>query len=133
MVRAYRMTYGLPTIFVHASNTYGPRQYPEKLIPHIILSGGRPLPVYSEGLNVRDWLHVDDLAEGLERVLAHGAPGETYNFAAGDERRNIDTVKMICARLHQAATYGFRCRSLRDRLLVCRERRLVPIRARPRL
>jgi dTDP-glucose 4,6-dehydratase len=101
MVRAYRMTHGLPVIIVHASNTYGPRQYPEKLIPHIILSAlnGCPLPVYGAGANVRDWLHVKDLAAGLEQVVVRGAPGEIYNFAAGDELCNIDTVKMICARL----------------------------------
>jgi dTDP-glucose 4,6-dehydratase len=103
LVRAYHFTYSLPTIVVHASNTYGPRQYPEKLIPHIILAAlnRRPLPVYGEGKNVRDWMHVYDLVRGLERVVAQGMPGEIYNFAGCDERRNLDTVKLVRATLKE--------------------------------
>ena len=98
LTRAYQMTFGLPTVIVHASNTYGPRQYPEKLIPHMITSAlsGRPLTVYGQGQQVRDWMFVEDLARGLERIVALGVSGEVYNFAGGDERRNIDTVKEIC-------------------------------------
>lgn len=103
MVRAYNVTHGLPTITVHASNTYGPRQYPEKLIPHMILSAlnGSSLPVYGDGKNVRDWMHVNDLVAGLERVVCRGQPGEVYNFSGCDERSNLDTVKLICATLNQ--------------------------------
>jgi len=101
MTRAYRMTYGLPTIIARASNTYGPRQFPEKLIPHTIISalGGRPLAVYGDGYNVRDWLYVGDLVAGLQLVIERGRAGEVYNFAGGEERRNIDTVRTICAQL----------------------------------
>ena len=101
LVRAYHITYGLPAIIVHASNTYGPRQYPEKLIPHMLLAAtnGRPLPVYGEGKNVRDWMHVHDLVDGLERVMERGLQGEIYNFAGGNERCNIDIVKLICSHL----------------------------------
>lgn len=101
MARAYATTYGLPVIVVHASNTYGPRQYPEKLIPHMIISAlhGRPLPVYGQGLNVRDWMYVGDLARGLASVVTQGQPGEVYNFAGCDECRNIDTVRQLCSHL----------------------------------
>jgi dTDP-glucose 4,6-dehydratase len=100
-VRAYRVTYGLPTLIARASNTYGPRQYPEKLIPHMIVCalGGRPLPVYGQGLNVRDWMYVADLVRGLACVVDAGLPGETYNFAGGEEWKNIDTVRSLCAHL----------------------------------
>ena len=105
LTRAFGVTYGLPVSIVHASNTYGPRQYPEKLIPHMIISAlaGKPLPVYGAGTNVRDWLHVGDLVRGLERVVAQGQPGEVYNFAGGDEWKNIDTVRALCAHLDRQA------------------------------
>ena len=108
-VHAYRRTHDLPIIIVHASNTYGPRQHPEKFIPHMILSAlrGATLPVYGDGKNVRDWLHVNDLVDGLQRVVCHGQAGEIYNFAGCEERRNIDIVQQICAhlnRLHVSAT-----------------------------
>ena len=105
MARAYQATYGLPVIVVHASNTYGPRQYPEKLIPHMIISAlrSRPLPVYGQGLNVRDWMHVADLSRGLALVVRHGQPGEIYNFAGCDECRNIDTVRQLCRHLDRFA------------------------------
>jgi len=105
LVRAYHITYGLPTVIVHASNTYGPRQYPEKLIPHMVLTAisGDPLPVYGEGKNVRDWMYVDDLADGLMRVVKQGAAGEIYNFAGGNERQNIETVRLICRELKRLA------------------------------
>jgi dTDP-glucose 4,6-dehydratase len=101
LVRSYRVTYGLPTLIARASNTYGPRQYPEKLIPHMIICAlaGRPLPVYGQGVNVRDWMFVDDLVRGLASVVAAGLPGEIYNFAGGEEWKNIDTVRHLCAHL----------------------------------
>jgi dTDP-glucose 4,6-dehydratase len=105
MVRAYGVTHGLPVIIVHASNTYGPRQFPEKLLPHMIISAleGRALPVYGRGENVRDWMHVSDLVHGLECVLRSGEPGEVYNFAGRDESKNIDTVRQLCAHLDRLA------------------------------
>ncbi len=105
LTRAFGVTYGLPVSVVHASNTYGPRQYPEKFIPHMIISAlaGRPLPVYGAGANVRDWLHVGDLVRGLERVVAEAQPGEVYNFAGGDEWKNIATVRALCAHLDAQA------------------------------
>jgi len=105
LTRAFGATYGLPVCIVHASNTYGPRQYPEKLIPHMIISAlaGRPLPVYGEGMNVRDWLHVGDLVRGLEQVVAEAQPGEVYNFAGGEEWKNIDTVRALCGHLDRHA------------------------------
>jgi dTDP-glucose 4,6-dehydratase len=101
LVRSYRVTFGLPTAVVHASNTYGPRQFPEKLIPHMISSAleGKPLPVYGEGRQVRDWMFVGDVARGLMQVVRHGRAGGIYNFAGGHERMNLDTVKAICANL----------------------------------
>lgn len=98
LTRSFRVTYGLPTAVVHASNTYGPRQYPEKLIPHMLTSalGGRPLPVYGRGDQIRDWMFVGDLVRGLEHVARSGRAGGIYNFAGGDERRNVDTVRAIC-------------------------------------
>jgi dTDP-glucose 4,6-dehydratase len=101
LARAYGVTFGLPVSIVHASNTYGPRQYPEKLIPHTILSAitGKSLTVYGKGENVRDWLYVLDLADGLERVAQNCLPGRVYNFAGNDERRNIETVRTICRTL----------------------------------
>jgi dTDP-glucose 4,6-dehydratase len=103
MVRAYQVTYGLPTLIARASNTYGPRQYPEKLIPHTILSAlkGKPLQVYGDGMNVRDWMHVRDLAVGLEMVVNSGRAGDVFNFAGCHESANLDTVKLICANLNR--------------------------------
>lgn len=99
LARSYHVTFGLPTAVVHASNTYGPRQYPEKLIPHMVSSAlaGRPLPVYGQGLQVRDWMFVGDLARGLEDVVRAGAAGGIYNFAGGEERPNMQTVRELCA------------------------------------
>lgn len=105
LTRSYRITYGLPTAIVHASNTYGPRQFPEKLIPHMVASAlaGRNLPVYGIGDQVRDWMYVGDLARGLERVAAEGKAGGIYNFAGDQERKNIDTVTGICGILDRLA------------------------------
>ncbi len=98
LVRAWHRTYGLPTIITNGCNTYGPWQFPEKLIPLMILNGllGRALPVYGDGRNVRDWLHVDDHARALVSVLEHGRVGETYNIAANEERTNLSLVHALC-------------------------------------
>ena len=99
LVRAYHHTYGLPTIVTNCSNNYGPRQFPEKLIPHMILNAlaGKPLPVYGDGANIRDWLHVDDHCRALLAVLEKGAPGETYAIGGRSERTNIAIVETLCA------------------------------------
>ncbi|HEX6960462.1 MAG TPA: dTDP-glucose 4,6-dehydratase [Lacipirellula sp.] len=97
-VRAYHETYGLPTLITNCSNNYGPYQFPEKLIPLMILNAveDRPLPVYGDGLNVRDWLFVEDHCDALRLVLERGAPGETYNIGGGCERTNLAIVHAIC-------------------------------------
>ena len=104
LVRAFHRTYGLPTLTTNCSNNYGPHQFPEKLIPVIIGNAlaGKPLPVYGDGRNVRDWLYVLDHCEALRLVLERGRPGETYNIGGNAERANIDLVKAICALLDKA-------------------------------
>jgi len=103
LVRAWRETYGLPTITTNTSNNYGPYQFPEKLIPHMIIKGlaDQPLPVYGDGQNVRDWLYVEDHARGLTHVLEHAGVGETYNIGGRNERTNMSVVKSICRLLDQ--------------------------------
>ncbi len=103
MVRAYHHTYGLPTLTTNCSNNYGPYQFPEKLIPLMIQQAlaGKPLPVYGDGKNVRDWLYVVDHCEAVRRVLEGGRPGETYNIGGNSERMNIDLVRTICASLDE--------------------------------
>jgi dTDP-glucose 4,6-dehydratase len=98
LVRAWGHTYGLPVLLTNCSNNYGPYQFPEKLIPLTIIKGlaGEPMPVYGRGLNVRDWLFVEDHAEALTLVLERGRVGETYNIGGAAERRNIDVVGAIC-------------------------------------
>ena len=98
LVRAYFRTYNLPTIITNCSNNFGPYQFPEKLIPLMILNGieEKPLPVYGDGKHVRDWLYVRDHCDGLIRVLEGGKPGETYNIGGNAERRNIDVVHLLC-------------------------------------
>lgn len=98
LVRAWRETYELPTLLANCSNNYGPYHFPEKLIPHMIINGlaGAPLPVYGDGRNVRDWLHVEDNARALTLVLERGVPGETYNVGGGNERTNLHVVESIC-------------------------------------
>lgn len=98
LVRAWFHTYGLPTITTNCSNNYGPYQFPEKLIPLMIQNalGGKPLPVYGKGQNVRDWLFVDDHCRALSLALTRGVPGEMYNVGGNNERRNIDVVRAIC-------------------------------------
>jgi dTDP-glucose 4,6-dehydratase len=98
MVRAYQHTFGLPTLTTNCSNNYGPFQFPEKLIPLMILNAleGKPLPVYGDGRNVRDWLFVEDHCSAIRTVLGHGVVGETYNIGGNSERANIDVVTTIC-------------------------------------
>ncbi len=101
LVRAWHHTYGLPTLTTHCSNNYGPRQFPEKLIPLVTLNAvaGKPLPVYGDGLQVRDWLHVNDHCAALRAVLAGGTPGDTYNIGGRSERTNLAVVHAICSAL----------------------------------
>lgn len=101
LVRAYHHTYGLPTQTTNCSNNYGPRQFPEKLIPLMVLNAikGKPLPVYGDGLNVRDWLYVEDHCEALQLVLEKGKVGEIYNIGGRCERTNIEIVNGICTLL----------------------------------
>ena len=105
LVRAWRHTYGLPTLVTNCSNNYGPYHFPEKLIPLIILNAleGKPLPVYGKGENVRDWLYVDDHADALLLVAKKGRPGESYNVGSRNERKNIDVVRAVCAILDDIA------------------------------
>jgi dTDP-glucose 4,6-dehydratase len=105
LVRAYHHTYGLPTVITNCSNNYGPYQFPEKLIPVVIQSvlARRPVPVYGDGMNVRDWLYVRDHAEALWRVLTQGKIGETYNIGGHNEWANIRIVELICDLLDEMA------------------------------
>ncbi|WP_272578456.1 MULTISPECIES: dTDP-glucose 4,6-dehydratase [Providencia] len=103
LVRAWQRTYGLPTIVTNCSNNYGPFHYPEKLIPLIILNAleGKPLPVYGNGQQIRDWLYVEDHARALYKVVTEGKIGETYNIGGHNEKANIDVVKTICSILEE--------------------------------
>ena len=103
LVRAYHHTYGLPTLTTNCSNNYGPYQFPEKLIPLMIGNAlaGKPLPVYGDGKNVRDWLYVLDHCEAVRLVLERGRIGDAYNIGGGTEKANIDVVKTICALLDE--------------------------------
>ena len=103
LVRAWLRTYGLPTVVTNCSNNYGPYHFPEKLIPLTILNAleGKPLPVYGNGAQVRDWLYVEDHARALYKVLTEGAVGETYNIGGHNERKNIEVVQTICALLDE--------------------------------
>ena len=101
LARAWATTYGLPVIVTHGSNTYGPCQYPEKLVPRTIRAAGagEPIPVYARGEQVRDWLHVEDHARGLRAALARGVPGTAYLLGGEAERRNLDVVHALCEAL----------------------------------
>jgi dTDP-glucose 4,6-dehydratase len=105
LVRAWYETYGLPVMTTNCSNNYGPFQFPEKLIPHMIISAiqGQPLPVYGDGGHIRDWLHVEDHVDALLAVLANGRPGEVYPIGARNEQRNSDVVGAICTALDELA------------------------------
>ena len=103
LVRAYHHTYGLPVVTTNCSNNYGPYQFPEKLIPLVIVNAleGKPLPVYGDGGNVRDWLYVGDHCAAVRLVLRKGRPGEAYNIGGGAEKTNLDVVKAVCAILDE--------------------------------
>ena len=106
LVRAYHHTYGLPTMITNCSNNYGPYHYPEKLIPLMIINIllGKPLPVYGDGQNVRDWLYVGDHCCALDVVIHRGETGETYNIGGNNEVKNIDLVHMICELMNELTT-----------------------------
>jgi dTDP-glucose 4,6-dehydratase len=103
LVRAWHATYGLPVIITNCSNNYGPYQFPEKLIPLVILNAieGKPLPVYGKGDQIRDWLYVDDHARALYKVITEGAVGETYNIGGHNEMTNLEVIKTLCAILDE--------------------------------
>ncbi|MDH5325775.1 MAG: dTDP-glucose 4,6-dehydratase [Gammaproteobacteria bacterium] len=103
LVRAWHHTYGLPVVTSNCSNNYGPYQFPEKLIPLVILNAldGKPLPIYGKGDNIRDWLYVDDHVEALLAVLEKGRPGETYNIGGHNEKTNLEVVQGICTLLDE--------------------------------
>ncbi|WP_266169932.1 dTDP-glucose 4,6-dehydratase [Dyella subtropica] len=105
LVRAFHHTYGLPTLTTNCSNNYGPFQFPEKLIPLVIQKAlaGEPLPIYGDGMNVRDWLFVEDHCSAIRRVLEAGRVGETYNVGGNSERANLTVVRTICAILDEVA------------------------------
>ncbi|MHA3025193.1 dTDP-glucose 4,6-dehydratase [Chromohalobacter israelensis] len=105
LVRAWQRTYGLPTLITNCSNNYGPYHFPEKLIPHMILNAlaGKPLPVYGDGAQIRDWLYVEDHARALVEVATNGAVGETYNIGGHNEKRNLEVVETICSLLEELA------------------------------
>jgi dTDP-glucose 4,6-dehydratase len=115
LVRAYFHTYGLPTVITNCSNNYGPYQFPEKLIPLMILNAidGRPLPIYGDGGNVRDWLHVEDHCAGILLALETGRVGEKYNVGGGNERTNLEIVDLICDVLDELRPTGTTHRALR--------------------
>ena len=105
LVRAWGRTYGLPIIITNCSNNYGPYHFPEKLIPHIILNAlqGKPLPVYGDGSQIRDWLYVQDHARALVKVVTEGNVGETYNIGGHNEKKNIQVIEVICELLEELA------------------------------
>jgi dTDP-glucose 4,6-dehydratase len=120
LVRAWHHTYGLPVVTTNCSNNYGPRQFPEKLIPLMIVNAlaGKPLPVYGDGQNVRDWLYVGDHCIALRAVLARGQPGATYNVGGNAEMSNLDLVRTLCeilARLRPGRDYAAQIAFVRDR------------------
>jgi len=123
LVRAYHHTYGLPALTTNCSNNYGPYHFPEKLIPLMIVNAlaGKPLPVYGDGMQVRDWLYVKDHCSAIRRVLEAGTPGETYNIGGWNEKPNIEIVKTVCALLDElrpkanGARYGTQISYVKDR------------------
>ncbi|MBU7573913.1 MAG: dTDP-glucose 4,6-dehydratase [Hydrogenophaga sp.] len=123
LVRAWHHTHGLPVLTTHCSNNYGPYHFPEKLIPLMIVNAlaGKPLPVYGDGMQVRDWLYVKDHCSAIRRVLETGAPGETYNVGGWNEKPNIEIVHAICALLDElrpradGASYATQITHVKDR------------------
>ena len=108
LVRAWHETYGLPVVLTNCSNNYGPYHFPEKLVPVIILGAlaGKPLPIYGDGSNVRDWLYVEDHADALLLALAEGVPGRSYNIGGENERSNLELVRTLCAILDELRPRG---------------------------
>ena len=106
LVRAWARTFGLPAIITNCSNNYGPYHFPEKLIPHVILNAihGKPLPVYGDGLQIRDWLFVEDHAKALIKVMSKGKIGNTYNIGGHNEKTNLEVVETICDLLEELAS-----------------------------
>ena len=123
LVRAWYHTHGLPVLVTNCSNNYGPCQFPEKLIPVVILKAlqGKPIPIYGKGENVRDWLYVDDHARALLRVLEQGLPGETYNIGGHNEKQNIEVVRTICDTLNEQSPRPD-ARSYRDQITFVTDR-----------
>jgi dTDP-glucose 4,6-dehydratase len=122
LVRAYHHTYGLPTLTTNCSNNYGPYQFPEKLIPLMIANAlaGKPLPVYGDGQNVRDWLYVGDHCSAIREVLARGVPGETYNVGGWNEKKNLEVVHTLCDLLDEARPNA--ARSYREQITYVTDR-----------
>lgn len=113
LVRAWQRTYGLPVLLTNCSNNYGPYHFPEKLIPHVILNAlaGKPLPVYGDGSQIRDWLYVEDHARALVEVVTKGKVGETYNIGGHNEKRNLQVVETICELLDELVPRGADCQA----------------------
>jgi dTDP-glucose 4,6-dehydratase len=107
LVRAYHHTYGLPTLMTNCSNNYGPYHFPEKLIPLMCINilMGKPLPIYGDGQNVRDWLYVGDHCSAVDAVIHQGTPGETYNIGGNNEVKNIELVEMLCKLMDEMAPH----------------------------
>lgn len=122
LARAYHRTYGLPVLTTNCSNNYGPYQFPEKLIPLMIANalGGKPLPVYGDGQNVRDWLYVGDHCSAIRRVLADGKQGETYNIGGQNEKTNLDVVHTLCDLLDTFRPKPYGC--YRDQIAYIKDR-----------
>ena len=123
LVRAYHHTYNLPVMTTNCSNNYGPYQFPEKLIPLCIHNAlaGRPLPVYGDGLQIRDWLYVEDHCSAIRCVLERGRPGHTYNVGGWNEKTNLEVVHMLCDILDQVNPRAD-CRSYREQIVFVRDR-----------
>ncbi|TKI03899.1 dTDP-glucose 4,6-dehydratase [Martelella alba] len=124
LVRAWHRTYGLPVLITNCSNNYGPYQFPEKLIPLVILNAlaGKPLPVYGDGMQIRDWLYVEDHARALYQVVVSGKIGETYNIGGGNERKNIEVAQTLCALLDELAPRPIGVTSYSDRIAFVADR-----------
>lgn len=127
LVRAWHRTYGLPVLVTNCSNNYGPYHFPEKLIPHVILNAlaGKPLPVYGDGSQIRDWLYVEDHAHALCEVVKNGIVGETYNIGGHNEKRNLEVVEAICELLDELAPLAINsdhARSYREQITFVKDR-----------
>jgi len=125
IVRSYYLTYGLPVILAHPTNNYGPRQFPEKLIPHFIFKTirGETLPLYGDGMQQRDWLFVEDHCEALETLLFEGIPGESYHLGSQTLRTNLDVAEQVCAQIdHQQPTNGQNSKKSKDRITFVKDR-----------